>query len=178
VAADGSIRVPLGSDAGGLLTQAFLIANSGTIREAVGRSYTTRMDLDVSGSYNTYYIPVILGLTYTSEGQLLRPVTETELKTQSGPMLGVPKRIHQFSMHLYNTQQISVQTNGPTAYALTLANAAGTPLAENVLFSGIYYHDSIDDDFSSDSQFTWTASGPYPCNVMAVGLFLETGSDV
>jgi len=118
--------------------------------------------------------PLCAGYTYTSQGQILRPVDPQKTQTRTGPTLGTERRTEQMSLLLANTQGISFGED------MTHLNAADfrvtgtlTPTPANQLFSGVYWT-TIDSDYTFDSMPGWEVTRPYPATVLAVGPFITT----
>lgn len=120
-----------------------------------------------------YTAPSLLGFTYNSDGQILRPISPNEAGTSNGPSLGKTRRGHMLAMLLAQTQGISWGTDFThlNPVPLTMGDQ-NTPLPANVLFSGVTW-DTVDDDYSFDSMPCWRVSRPYPATVAAVGEFLH-----
>lgn len=126
---------------------------------------------------NTF--PAIVGGSYTSQGQLVRPVAEGETGARNGPALGKTRRVHQYSMLLNNAQGVSAGMDLSTPpktpiYPVDLLAAdKTTPLPKTTLFSGVAWG-NLDADYDFDNMFAWQVTRPYPCTVLAVSNFLHT----
>lgn len=120
-------------------------------------------------------MPVVIGFTYTSQGQLLRPETLPEAGSRNGPGFGKKRRVHKFACALVNTQEISFGTRFTALYPATLKTPGKTvELAPNVLFSGVH-RDTMNDDQTIDGgQLCWQQDGPFPGTITGLGGFLET----
>jgi hypothetical protein len=144
--ANGSCAVPFGA-AGGLFTQAFV------------NSFADG-------------IPVVVGFTYTSDGQIVRAISPQDSGTKSGPALGKLRRNMQIVALLQSTQGIYFGT----AFDATRFNIAlfrtpgGTPYAQNRLFSGVFRSPITDED-DYDGMVCWRITRPYPATVCAVEPF-------
>src|SRR5229473_214382 len=102
----GSITVPFGSDAGGLMTAAYLATLATfTGEQAVTFTYT------LSDVATTVTVPVVIGKSYTTQGQRLRAATAEDIKSPVGAALGKLRRSEIASVLLSNTVGISVGTN-------------------------------------------------------------------
>src|SRR6266851_5081941 len=92
VATDGSITIPLApaSIGGvvGVVTIAEIVTIGGTGNLDFGES-TTRITIQNGAGPIVLHIPVVVGQPYVSQGQTLRPVTQADLKTQSGEGQGM-----------------------------------------------------------------------------------------
>src|ERR1700744_3664777 len=110
----------------------------------------------------TVNYPSNAGYTYTSQGQILRPVEPQKTGTRTGTTLGTERRTEEMALLLANTQGISF---GEDMDHLNKANfrIEGTldPTPENELFSGVYWT-TIDSDYTFDSMPCWQVTRPYP----------------
>lgn len=130
-----------------------------------------------SGATPPNTFPAVVGGSFTSQGQLVRPVAEGETGARNGPALGKTRRVHQYSMLLSNTQGIQAGmsfTGTPPMYAVDLlATDKTTPLPKTALFSGVAWG-NVDADYDFDNMFAWQVNRPYPCTVLAVSNFVHT----
>lgn len=120
-----------------------------------------------------YFIPAVIGFTYTSQGQILRPIAQEETGALQGPALGKTRRSHQFASLLHNTQGISFATTYDRMRPWAFKTPGGTAYANNVLWSGTIQN-TIEDDYSFDSMPAWEVTRPYPATVLTIGAFLQT----
>lgn len=120
-----------------------------------------------------YAIPAVIGYTYTSQGQILRPIAPQETGAQTGPALGKTRRTHQFSALLHKTQGISVGTSYDRLRPVQFRTLGGTAYQLNQLYSGIV-QDTLEDDYSYDSMIAWQITRPYPATVLTLGAFIKT----
>lgn len=169
VAADGSVTVPYASDAGALLTPAYILANSNSIA-AVEQNCT--FSIIVSGAAHTVTVPVVIGLTYTTQGQLLRPDSASDIKSALGPGLGKTRRSHMYAALVQDAVKISFGTDFSNLEAALFSVDGETVNAENVPFSGVVVG-QLDDDYSFEGQLAWQVIRPYACTVMSVSVFLD-----
>jgi hypothetical protein len=144
----GSISVPYGDGVsagtgGGFFTAAFVAAFQGTM-------------------------PMVVGFTITSQGQLLRVLKPEESGTRAGPSLGNKRRTHELSALLVNTYGVSFDVVFPTTYPAKLLQADDfTPIVVGTTYSGVYW-DSMAGDYSYDSMPCWQITRPYPCNISMI----------
>lgn len=117
--------------------------------------------------------PVAVGFTYTSDGQILRPVAPAETGAQNGPALAKTRRIHQAAYLFHNSQGVSVGTDFSNLRTADFANPRGEAYALTTLFSGIYWN-AVDDDYSFDGMLCWRTTRPYPTTVLAIEGFIHT----
>jgi hypothetical protein len=153
VVADGSVFVPYGDgvDAGcgaGKFTSSFVDSFAGAM-------------------------PIVVGFTYDSDGQLVRPLTPADTGARNGPALGKSRRGHRYSMLLNNAKGLSVGTSFDALDPLQFTTPGGNPLGALDLFNGVF-SDVLQDDYSYDGMVCWRVSRPYPANVIAVSNFLQT----
>jgi hypothetical protein len=164
VQAGGFVDVPYGS-AGGLYSASYL---AGLV--AAGYDGVTNMVM-LDGSLP---IPVAVGNTYTSQGQIVRPAIGQEAGAQNGPAQGKNRRVQMITSLLQNTQGISFGTSFSTVLPANLgAFPSAQPLAQNQLFSGVYWT-PINDPYTFDGMPCWQITRPYPATVVNIGGFLHT----
>lgn len=149
--ANGSCFIPYGDSisagtGGGLFTAAFVA------------SFTT--------------FPIVVGFTFTSQGQLVRPVGQAETGARNGPGFGKIRRNHRYSMQIVNSLGMSIGADFSKMFPLKFM-VDGAPLAALAMFSGIQ-QDSLDDDYGYDGMICWQISRPYPGNVVAIGGNIST----
>lgn len=153
VVSDGSITVPFadGISAGpgrGLFTQTFLDAGA----------------------------RVIVGFTYNSDGQLVRPMTQADSGARNGPAFAKISRGHRYGMKLVNTLGISVGGDlTQKIYPANFKTAGGaSSIAALTLFTGIH-QDTLRDDYGYENGApAWRIARPFPATVVAVGTNLST----
>jgi hypothetical protein len=128
---------------------------------------------------------MVVGFTYTSNGQCLTPQEAPQTGARQGPAFGKRKRFHGIQAQLVNTQGISFATSLSTsnlvANRLRAAQlktpGGGSLLAQNVLFSGVWKDTLSDDPQGFANAISWSITRPYPATVAAVGGFLETADE-
>ncbi len=121
-----------------------------------------------------YTVPAAIGTTFTSKGQLLRPLSPQDTGARNGPALGKTRRDHRFAALLLNTAGISFGTTFDKLHAALFKSLGGkTTYAANQLYSGVWTN-PLEDNNSYDGQLCWQISRPYPATVLAVQPFLET----
>lgn len=126
----------------------------------------------ITNGASTYTVPAMVGFTYTSQGQLLRPDGVDQSRMPTGPALGKTRRAAQFAALLVNTQGISFGTSFGALHTANFRQLNQTPYAQTQLFSGVY-RDSVSDPQSYEGQLCWQISRPYPATVAAVAPFFE-----
>lgn len=121
-----------------------------------------------------YIVPIVAGLTFTSKGQVTRPILQSETGARNGPRFGKTSRIHQAAYMFNKTQDVSWGTSFNELQQLAFAFPGGALYTELDLFSGTW-QDTMNDNYNIDaSQLCWQSDGPFPLTVLAVGGFIET----
>jgi hypothetical protein len=118
-------------------------------------------------------VPVAIGYTYTSQGQILRALAPQEAGAQNGPALGKTRRSHMFSALLSLTQGISFGADFSNMRVGQLRTAGDRPYPLTTLYSDVL-QDTLEDDYSFDSMLCWQITRPYPAQVLAIEPFLHT----
>lgn len=145
--ANGQCAVPFGA-AGGLFTPAFVASFADGI-------------------------PIVVGFTFTSDGQLVRPAVPAESGARTGPAIAKTRRSQYVAALLVSARGISFGTDFSKMNAARLGSRGGTPTPITQLYSGVF-RDSITDDYSFDSMLAWRITRPYPAMIAAAGAFLQT----
>lgn len=175
VAADGSIVVPLQSDAGGLLTADYIIAQDGV---TPGAEQNMQINISNGSTHDVVTVPVVIGKTYTSQGQTLRPATEADVKSRTGAALGKIRRGSMLTALLSNAQGVCFGTDFNHLDPAVLSSGTGdNVMPQNQMFSGVYRNQTLKDDYGFDSMICWELTRPWPCTVNAVSVFLEAQDD-
>lgn len=161
---DGVVEVPYGS-AAGLFTEKYV--------NQLSAQQNDYGHLAVEIDQGALVIPAVVGYTYTSQGQLLRPVASDATGAANGPGFGKTRRNHQFAALFHNAQGVKVGTDFSKLRPALFATPGGRRYSKTELFSGLYV-DTIDDDNSEDGMLCWEISRPFPATVLALGGFLMT----
>lgn len=125
-----------------------------------------------------YTIPIVAGYTYTTQGQVLRPVIPQETQSQVGPSLGVERRVSDIAILFQGASTVYIGTDFNHLFKCNFL-LAGPKGAQEVacnpiqLYSDVY-RDSVDDDYSFNGQPCWQVTRPYPCTVCAIEAMMET----
>jgi hypothetical protein len=171
----GFVTVPIGSDPDGLLSGAYIQSfDVGPYDTTTYGDATTQLTVFNGYSEGTYYVPVVVGFTFTSVGQLLRPATAQDTKSPQGPRLGKIGRNHYFAVLLQNANKgVSFGTKLTNVLPANL-RPNGSPIANYAtLFSGVFT-DTLGDGYGLDNALLWVVTRPYPCSVVAISGYLET----
>ena len=149
--ASGSITVPYGDGISGG-------TGSGLFTQALVQSFPV--------------LPAIVGFTYNSDGQLVRPIAPAEVGTQAGPGFAKLGREHYAAALLYGcvNGSISFGTDFVTLDPAKLTDAADNPYPVNQLWNGIW-RDQVESIIDFDNMIAFRVSRPFPAFIMAVGGF-------
>lgn len=123
--------------------------------------------------YNMPKIPALAGYTYTSQGQILRPVAQAATGARNGPGWAKTRRTHKLGLQTANTQGIAVGATFATVVTADLKSDGVNTNPLNVLYTGVL-RTEIDCPYDFDSMLCWQITRPYPASVTAVGGFLST----
>jgi hypothetical protein len=116
---------------------------------------------------------IVVGFTYNSDAQMVRPIAPADSGARNGPALGKTRRNHQYSVLVSNTLGISFGGTFATALPALFRQANGNPIAALTMFSGVH-HDTLSDDYSYDGMVCWRVSRPLPANVVALSGNIQT----
>ena len=163
---NGSITVPINTNANGLFTETYLSSVSSTTAYGV-------MATQVVSGANTYTVPCVIGFTFTSQGQSLRPDTIDQTRSPAGPGTGKQRRIHYYAAIFANAQAVSIGTKFTALYPVPFNQDNGTPYAMNQLFTGPL-RETLNDDYSMEGKICWQITRPYPCTLTALNSFMQT----
>lgn len=180
VAADGTIVVPYQSDPDLLLTPAYLVAIDAAAPDGAGMwgnslEFVSHLTVTVGGIPTDIVVPLVVGYTYNSDGQIVRPQTMSDLKTKLGPGMGQIRRTHQYAMQLHETVGLSVGTDfGATLQPCGFKSYINGPALDQATgFTGII-QESLEADYDFDNMISWRVSRPYTATVIALTGFVET----
>jgi hypothetical protein len=131
----------------------------------------------------------LVGFTFTSQGQLVRPHSPVETGARNGPALGKKRRSMQYAVQLEGAGYAGTAGAGSITFGTAFTNPTGgalspqdparfkkaddTPYLPNQQFTGIHWQ-TLQDTYSYNSQLAWQITRPYPANVVAVQAFIET----
>lgn len=150
--ANGSLFVPYGdgNSAGsgaGMFTQAFALALPMT--------------------------QIVVGFTYNSDGQLVRPALPQDSGSRNGPAMGKTRRQHRYAIQTVNSAGLSIGTDFAKLLPILFKDASGKAMRPLNTFSGIY-RSELNDDYSYDSMIAFRVSRPLPAIIPALGGFPHT----
>jgi hypothetical protein len=146
-------------------TDHFATLTVGTFAPAAGSVVTT----------SSSTLPGVVGFTYTTQGQPVRPALPQEAGAANGPAQGKTRRSHMMNCLLagavYGTLFFgTVFTKLRGAY---FKSAGGIPVPTTTLYSGVYWS-TLEDDYSFEGAPCWQISRPLPAHVVSLGAFLNT----
>jgi len=173
VGADGSIVLTYGTPA------VFTIANLVTISAAAGAAgleQAVALKIWDGTVYQSLTLPVVIGLNYTTQGQMLRALSEAQTKNPLGPSLGDTRRGHRFAAMIVNgiANAISFGTDFSNLFPAPLWDTdQNTTLSVLNAFNGVYWA-PLNDKYGLDGQLAWQINRPLPLTITAAGVFLET----
>lgn len=127
------------------------------------------MDIDAGA----FTIPCVVGFTYRTRGQLLRPATAADTGARLGPGFGKTKRTDNLSVLLQSAVKLSFGTDFGKMRPALFRTKGQVAYTEKQLFSGVFWT-TLDDDYSYDSQLCWEVTRPYPATICAIGGFITT----
>lgn len=120
---------------------------------------------------------MLVGFTFTSQGQIVRPATPQESGARSGPAVGKRRRNHKIAAQLEGTGVgVSFGTTFPKVDPAKFRQPNDTAFLVNQQFTGIY-KDTVTDDYSYDGMLCWQVTRPYPLNIANVAGFIETADE-
>lgn len=172
VQTDGSVTIAYAADAGGLLTPSYVIAQSNAL---TGVEQNATFTVSDNTGPHTVTVPVVIGLDYTTQGQILRPDLATDLKSPLGHGLGKTRRGHMLAAFVQDAIAIKFGTDFDTSSTLTAAaftTNGVTARSEDSPFTGVYWG-TLKDNYSFDGMLAWQVNRPYPCTVCSVSIFLD-----
>lgn len=172
VAANGSILVPYQSDPDGLLTAVYLIALNSD--EDWGPLAMT-VDVITGFTIASIVVPCVVGFTYTSQGQVVRPQLESEIKSSQGVGLGKIRRLHQYGVLVDSSValEVSYGTDFDNLLPADYRDKAGNLLNHATLYNGVFWN-TLSDDYSYDGMFCWQITRPFPHNMISLTGIMET----
>lgn len=139
------------------------------------RPFDSDLATPVLDGTTSYSIPAVVGFTYTSQGQLLRPIAQDQTGAQLGPAFGKFKRTDHVGVQLVLSRGVSFGTDFTTTSLkpAILQTDGGRVLEPYELYSGVY-RATLVDGYSFDSQLCWQVSRPYPLTITALGGYLAS----
>ena len=164
----GVITVPLNDPAvaNGLLTERYLDQVS-----ALGRDWGLNTVILDGGDWN---VPCVVGYRYKSRGQTLPPVVAADAGAANGPAFGKLKRNHKIAALLQGAAGVRFGQDFDSMSKANFKTPGGArALSPTELFSGVFV-DSLPGASNREGMLAWEVTGPYSCQVTAIGGLLKT----
>jgi hypothetical protein len=118
---------------------------------------------------------LIVGFTYNSDGQLVRPMTQAETGARNGPAFAKPSRGHRYGMKLVNTVALRIGGSFATLKPAALKKPnSPSNIDTGTTFSGIAFGELNDDYDYEGGTPAWRVARPFPANVVIIGSNLAT----
>lgn len=158
---NGSMFVPFGE----VFTLAYLQSIAGT-------GYGT---MAVTLDSPAIQFPAVVGFTYTSQGQILRPLAAADVGTQNGPAFAKTRRNHQLGVLITAAINGAIRFGGSLTKTMRPLNAkspGGTPVPLTELYSGLYWG-TVEDDYGFDGMLCWEITRPVPATIASIGGFVH-----
>lgn len=133
----------------------------------------TYITTDYINVFGDQLCPMLVGYSYTSKGQVVRPMTPAESGTRTGPALGKLRRSKAVAALLVDTFGIYFGTSFDKLKPLLKREWLGNDVSPLNPYSGVVRMPLTDSD-SYDSMACWQISRPYPATVAAISGFLES----
>lgn len=161
---------------GGLDVGDFVVANGAvTVPFGLGID-NTGADQFTQAYFNSIgQFGFLVGFTYTSDGQIVRPMVEKETGTKVGQAaMANIRRAHWWGAQFVDAGfGLKMGTDFNHLRTVYFKSLGGKSLTVKDLFTGI---DTVplDDTYSFDSMICWRQTRPYPVTIAAIGEFLHT----
>jgi len=120
-----------------------------------------------------YIVPALVGKTFTSQGQRMRPLEPQDTGARNGPALGKTRRNHRAAFLFLNAAGLKFGAAFTALKSILFKTPGNTAYAANQLYSGVF-SDTITDDYSYDGMIAWQCDRPYPATVLSNEGFLQT----
>lgn len=112
---------------------------------------------------------IVVGFTYTSQGQLVRPMAQADTGARNGPAFGKLGRAHRYALKLVNTLGLTIGANfARKMYGANFKQNNNSPLPPLTMFNGTS-QDTLQDDYTYDDSLCWQVTRPYPASVVIAG---------
>lgn len=118
-------------------------------------------------------IQIVVGFTYNSDGQLVRPILPVDTGARNGPALGKTRRNQRYAALWNGTKGVSIGTTFDNLRPAQFKQPNGELIGTLDTFSGVI-EDTIEDDYSFDGMICWRVSRPLPANLVAIEGFIQT----
>lgn len=120
-------------------------------------------------------MPAVVGYSYQSRGQLVRPNAREDTGARNGPGFGKKRLLNMAAFYAVNTQGLEFGTSFASGrmQPAYFTDLSGAGYAVNRLFTGIHWS-PMGDDWSFDGQIAWRITRPYPGTIASTGGYLKT----
>ncbi len=126
---------------------------------------------------------IIVGFTYNSDGQLVRPQAPADAGTRTGPALGKRRRFNQVAIQLCNLAMGNVRNQSALSIGRDFAHLTPVIISPEVVpdqprmlpgqaFSGVW-KDTVQGDSNYDGMVCFRISRPLPGTIVAIEPILE-----
>lgn len=162
--------------AGGLDCGDFLVTSGSTIvpfGDGISGGTASGQFTQTFVSSFTAGIPIVVGFTYTSQGQTVRPALPAESGARNGPATGKKRRTHKYTLITASTSGLSIGTVFTKLNSVLFKSDAGVIMPVGQTFTGVY-KETLNDDYSYDSMLALQISRPLPAIIASVGAYLHT----
>lgn len=130
-------------------------------------------------------LPAVVGFTYNSDGQVLRPGPQKDSGAANGPAFGKISRAHQIAVLLVDTVGGMFGNAGAgIAFGSFFDTNMKWPamirtpdqkiLTADTLFSGVFWTPLENPYTFDEGQLCWRISRPYPATIAAISAFQQT----
>ena len=171
---DGYVFVPWQSDPDGLFTKDYLVDLSHNPPEGGFGASAVNIDLSNDDMTTTrVVVDCAVGLSYTSQVQVLPPDSPEESNSQYGPSLAETRRLHRYGVLLANAQGLSIGTTTDDLRPVVFLDPRGDKYPVSRLFTGVF-SEVLDCDYSFDGMMLIEMTRPYPATVPALIGFMKT----
>lgn len=116
---------------------------------------------------------IVIGFTYTSDVQLVRPATPQDSGARNGPAFGKTRRSARYAIQTVNAAGLWVGTDFGNMLPIQFKDNGGRALAALNTFSGVY-RDDLQDNYSYDSMLAVRVTRPLPAIIVAMGAYPHT----
>ncbi len=153
----------------------YTVTNGSLVVPVDGTANPLLTDITIAPAVGAATLQVVVGFSFTSQGQKLRVAEQKDSGAATGQALGHMSRTQQFAALLQDTQGISFgSVFGTTLKPAYPKQDNGVILAANVLFTGVYW-DTVTCPYTrSDPHLCWQITRPYPATIPALNGFMET----
>lgn len=116
---------------------------------------------------------IVVGFTYNSDGQAVRPVLPADTGARSGPGFAKTKRSQRYGLQVVSASGLEIGTDFDKMKPVLFKDVRGRAQSVLTTFTGIY-RDTLNDDYSYDSMICWRISRPLPAIIASLGAFDHT----